>query len=49
MKTPAAGFLRVKVIAFPVIDPDRANEFYGHILGLQPAFEGGEQVGYLLG
>ena len=49
MKTPAVGFLRVKVIAFPVIDPGRADQFYGHILGLQPAFEGGEQVGYLLG
>ena len=49
MKTPAAGFLRAKVIAFPVIDPGRADQFYGHILGLQPAFEGGEQVGYLLG
>jgi Glyoxalase/Bleomycin resistance protein/Dioxygenase superfamily len=32
-----------------VIDQNRANKFYGQILGLQPAYEGGEQVGYLLG
>ena len=32
-----------------VMDPDRADEFYGQTLGLQPAFEGGEQVGYFLG
>jgi catechol 2,3-dioxygenase-like lactoylglutathione lyase family enzyme len=49
MKTPVAGFLRVKVITFSVMDPDRADEFYGQTLGLQPAFEGGEQVGYFLG
>jgi catechol 2,3-dioxygenase-like lactoylglutathione lyase family enzyme len=49
MKTPAFGFRRVKVIGLSVIDADRANKFYGHTLGLQPAYEGGEQVGYLLG
>jgi catechol 2,3-dioxygenase-like lactoylglutathione lyase family enzyme len=42
-------FQRVKVIALPVVDSDRANKFYEAILGLQPAYEGGEQVGYLLG
>jgi hypothetical protein len=49
MKTPAFGLRRVKVIALPVIDPDRANKFYEQTLGLPPALEGGEQVGYLLG
>lgn len=40
---------RVKVIALSVIDPKRANRFYQNVLGLQPAYEGGEQVGYHLG
>ena len=43
------GFQRLKVAALSVVDLDRANDFYGHILGLLPAFEGSEQVGYLLG
>ena len=48
MSTPL-GFQRIKVIAFPVLDPQRANAFYSTILELPPAFEGGEQVGFLLG
>jgi catechol 2,3-dioxygenase-like lactoylglutathione lyase family enzyme len=40
---------RVKVIALPVVDPDRANKFYETVLGLPPAYEGGEQIGYSLG
>ena len=40
---------RVKVIALPVVDPDRANKFYETVLGLPPAYEGVEQVGYSLG
>src|SRR5882762_9703629 len=43
------GFLRVKVIALAVQDLDRANRFYGETLDLPPAYEGDEQVGYLLG
>lgn len=43
------GFLRVKVIAFPVNDLERANRFYGEALELPPAYEGDEQVGYFLG
>src|SRR5437868_12350991 len=43
------GFLRVKVIAFAVGNLERANRFYGETLGLPPAYEGDEQVGYLLG
>src|SRR5438045_9755033 len=43
------GFLRVKVIAFAVENLQRANRFYGETLGLPLAYEGDEQVGYLLG
>jgi catechol-2,3-dioxygenase len=46
-KTP--GFLRIKAIALAVTDRGRAERFYGETLGLPPAFEGGRQVGYLLG
>jgi hypothetical protein len=49
MNTSPFGFQRVKVIAFSVIDSDRANKFYGITLDLPPAYEGGEQVGYFLG
>ena len=49
MNTSPFGFQRVKVIAFSVIDSDRANKFYGLTLGLPPAYEGSEQVGYFLG
>src|SRR4051812_1522128 len=48
MSTPL-GFQRVKVIALSVIDLSRANKFYAEVLGLSPAFEGSEQVGFLLG
>lgn len=46
---PPVGFQRVKVIALAVSDWDRANRFYGRQLGLSPAFEGSEQVGWQLG
>src|SRR5882762_200383 len=49
MNTSAFGFLRVKVIALAVEKLDRANRFYGETLGLPPAYEGEEQVGYFLG
>lgn len=49
MNTSPLGFLRVKVIAFSVVDLDRANAFYRDTLALPPAFEGAEQVGWLLG
>lgn len=45
---PPLGLQRVKVIALAVIDRNRANQFYGQQLGLLPAFEGGEQVGWWL-
>ena len=43
------GFLRIKVIALSVVDLDRANAFYRDTLSLSAAFEGAEQVGWLLG
>lgn len=47
MNTPRLQ--RVKVIALSVVDSDRANQFYKTVIGLEPAYEGGEQVGYYLG
>lgn len=49
MTTSPLGFQRVKVIALSVSDEARAGRFYAETLGLPPAFEGDEQVGYLLG
>lgn len=46
---PGHGLLRVKVIALSVRDPARAHRFYGEQLGLEPAYEGQEHVGYILG
>ena len=42
------GLQRVKVIALSVSDEGRARRFYGETLGLPPAYEGREHVGYLL-
>jgi predicted enzyme related to lactoylglutathione lyase len=39
----------VKVIALPIVDPERAAKFYETVLELKPAYEGGKQVGYYLG
>ncbi|MDP9291298.1 MAG: VOC family protein, partial [Verrucomicrobiota bacterium] len=49
MSTPTLGFQRVKVIALSVSDRARADKFYNQTLGLPPAYEGDEVVGYLLG
>jgi catechol 2,3-dioxygenase-like lactoylglutathione lyase family enzyme len=49
MNTSPLGFRCVKVIALSVLDLDRANKFYGETLGLEPAYENKEQVGYVLG
>lgn len=49
MSAPPLGFIRVKVIAFSVRNLDRANFFYQETLGLAPAFEGAEPVGWRLG
>ena len=43
------GFQRVKVIALAVADLDRATIFYSNTLELALAYEGGVQVGYMLG
>lgn len=45
---PQLGLQRIKVIALAVDDLNRANRFYGQQLGLSPAFEGTEQVGWWL-
>ena len=45
---PPLGLQRVKVIALAVTDLHRANQFYGQQLGLLPAFEGEEPVGWWL-
>lgn len=42
-------FHRVRVVAVSVLDSDRANKFYAETLGLPPAYEEKEQVGYLVG
>lgn len=46
---PPLGIQRVKVVAVSVTDLSRANRFYKEKLGLEPAFEGTEQVGWWLG
>ena len=46
---PPLGIQRVKVVALSVTELDRANRFYKDKLGLEPAFEGTEQVGWWLG
>ena len=45
---PPLGFQCVKVIALPVINPLRADRFYQEQLGLEPAFEGTQQIGWRL-
>ncbi len=49
MQASPLGFQRIKAVALAVTDRERAGRFYGETLGLAPAFEGGRQVGYLLG
>lgn len=49
MHTPHFGLRCVKVVALGVIDAARAHDFYGHTLGLEPAFEREQQIGYRLG
>jgi catechol 2,3-dioxygenase-like lactoylglutathione lyase family enzyme len=43
----ALGFKRLKVVALAVNDSARAERFYGDTLGLEPAFEGERQVGFM--
>ena len=49
MSTKSLLFNRVIVVALSVADSERANKFYAETLGLPPAFEDKEQVGYLIG
>jgi catechol 2,3-dioxygenase-like lactoylglutathione lyase family enzyme len=48
MKSSTLGFRCVKVVAISVRDFDRASKFYGETLGLPPAYEQSQQVGYLV-
>jgi catechol 2,3-dioxygenase-like lactoylglutathione lyase family enzyme len=45
----ALGFQRIKAIALAVANRGRAERFYGEMLGLAPAFEAGQPMGFLLG
>jgi len=49
MSTKSLQFRRVRVIAISVLDSARANKFYAETLGMPPAYEEQEQVGYLIG
>lgn len=49
MNAPSLGFVCIKVVALGVTDAPRAHRFYAETLGLAPAYEGGELVGYDLG
>jgi catechol-2,3-dioxygenase len=49
MTPPSLRFLNVKVVAISVINSERANQFYANALGLAPAYEDNQQIGYSLG
>jgi catechol 2,3-dioxygenase-like lactoylglutathione lyase family enzyme len=49
MTAKSLQFRRVRVIAISVLDSARANKFYAETLGMPPAYEEQEQVGYLIG
>jgi len=42
-------FRGVRGVALPVLDEDRARKFYGEVLKLPVAVQGGEPIGYLFG
>lgn len=49
MNTPQLGLKCVKVVALAARDLARARRFYGQTLGLAPASEDGQEVGFQLG
>jgi catechol 2,3-dioxygenase-like lactoylglutathione lyase family enzyme len=49
MNTSPVSFMNVRVVAISALDLKRANQFYSQKLGLAPAYEDNEQIGYLLG
>jgi catechol 2,3-dioxygenase-like lactoylglutathione lyase family enzyme len=49
MNASQLGFKCVKVVALAVQDAPRATKFYGDTLGLVPALENGQPVGFQLG
>lgn len=48
MNQSSLGILRVKVMALAVGDLERANQFYGITLGLDPAMENEQAAGFQL-
>jgi catechol 2,3-dioxygenase-like lactoylglutathione lyase family enzyme len=49
MTAQSQSFLNVKVIALSVVNADRANRFYAETLGLNPAYENDQQIGFQVG
>lgn len=49
MKNLKFGFKKVNVIALSVSNLERANQFYGGTLCLDPAYEGDQQIGWEFG
>src|SRR5258708_32566708 len=49
MTAQSQPFLNVKVIALSVVNADRANQFYGETVGLGPAYENDQQIGFQIG
>jgi Lactoylglutathione lyase and related lyases len=49
MSAIAHGLQQIKVVALAVSDLSRAQQFYGEILGLPPAYEGDVLIGYSIG
>ena len=49
MTAQSQPFLNVKVIALSVVNADRANQFYGKTVGLSPAYENDQQIGFQIG
>ena len=49
MTTQSQPFLNVKAIALSVVDADRANQFYGKTIGLNPVYENNQQLGFEIG
>src|SRR5258707_13464461 len=49
MTPQSQPFRNVKVIALSVVNSDCANQFYGKTVGLSPAYENDQQIGFQIG
>lgn len=49
MTFPSPGILNAKAVAISVLNSERANQFYTSTLGLAPAYQDSQQIGYSLG